>query len=759
MALTDDIAGAGALPWWQQAWPDGPPGMAPMPPPVTDELAGAPPAPSPVDAAPLLPFAAPPSGPEDQPLAIPPPVDVAPPLPYGAEPGAPPPTPAPAPVPDAITGGAAPGTPHDVALDQATPALPEEYKTYQEVGAELARDPYKAAAAQLDLDARRQDFEAKRQSEIDRADAQREANNYFNYQQAMQRSQAARDKLMADSDRLANTKTDRGRWYNGNDTIGRAGTFLAAIAGGLIAGTTGGDGHNHAMDWIDKQVNADVDAQQADIRNRGTELQRQQGLLQEQGAADLDAYHQAEVVRVAGYKRALGDLQTQAQQFDPRSTRALGYAKLMSDVSGRIQMAGDAYQKAQLDQEFKRAETMDKYASMAKSSAEIRKLNAETAKITSKSGAGGAAVPGAHGDYKVPLMLDDPFTHEPLFAKYSLGKEEDAARHKEAGTTIQEYKQLRSITNEMIQLAADGKGWDEVLTGGRTRTTKGERYDNLRNTAVSITAKLNDGKTGIGILVLNEKLIPERKTSLSLADTGELLRDFQRDGDERLASTLDTAGIDSSGILKHARQASQPAPSVDADERERVARENAASHPSDPDAQAELHSADYHASLAHATAENAQTLVNNFAKATPITRLAPRKEAGTGDEFSAVADANKNIENYNALLGKFHEEVADKSYLDGVDKKKAGDVQAAERRRTDQLRKLAADVGSSHSLAVDSLQRALDARKQTDAILRGGRPAQVPRGPNSALPDVPPELTLGPSQSMRSEQPKRKGKH
>jgi len=354
MALTDDIAGAGAMPWWQQAWPDGPPGMGPVPPPVTDELAGAPPAPPPVDAAPPLPFAGPP-GPEDQPLSIPPPpVDAAPPLPYGAEPVAQPPPPAPA--PDAIAGGIAPGTPHDVALDQAQPALPEEYETSRELAADYMRDPYKAAAAQYDLDNRRQDFVAQQQAKIDLEDAKQQTASYFNYQQAMARSQAAREKLNADSDAIANTRLDRGRWFNNLDTIGRAGTWLAALSGGLVAGTTGGNGHNQAMDWIDKQVSADVDAQQADLRNRGTELTRKQGLINDQSAADADLYHQAEVMRLAGYKRALASLQTQQQQFDPRTTRSLGIAQVMNGVAGRIQQVQDAYQKADLDNQIKQGE-------------------------------------------------------------------------------------------------------------------------------------------------------------------------------------------------------------------------------------------------------------------------------------------------------------------------------------------------------------------------------------------------------------------
>lgn len=385
-------------------------GGAIPPPPVDSDLLGAPqgglvpaiaPQPdlaqaTPLDAAPAVDSGGPPGPPPpidssllgSQSQGVPAPLapldvpqDLPPPPPYGAPALAPPPaavrdlpditvtTEQPGEfTPDALTGAG-----ERLGRGQLVPAgpnlTPEQH--YQQTVAQYAADPFNIpdageqqrylndlalrdpgafAAAQLKHENDRQQFINRRRQEIAEADYQAQRQAIEDKRKADEITQKKLDALIADSDRLAKTKIDR---TGGLDTGQKIAGILAAFVGGLVQGKTGA-ARNAGLDALEATINRGIEAQRAEIAAQQQGIASKRNALSEELARHGDAYHAQDVLRIAYYNKAIGQLQFEAQNYDPRGTTALRIAQTTQDIQARRAAAIQTASQRNFENELKR---------------------------------------------------------------------------------------------------------------------------------------------------------------------------------------------------------------------------------------------------------------------------------------------------------------------------------------------------------------------------------------------------------------------
>lgn len=231
-------------------------------------------------------------------------------------------------------------------------------KPVEQAGVELGQDPVKLAIAEQDY-ARRQHDWANEQAQIERnRDQMRAEENYARQREVQLKTQADMDKLNADAAALANTKIDDKRWFKNASTGQKIGAWVAAIVGGLVSGRTGGP--NTGLQNILKMIDDDVDAQKFELQNKQQALGARRSVISDNYARSGDMFRAAESYRMASYDRTIANLQSQAQQFDPRSARAIEIGKLIQGVAAQRQAAAMAAQDRYLKTNTAHAELQGK---------------------------------------------------------------------------------------------------------------------------------------------------------------------------------------------------------------------------------------------------------------------------------------------------------------------------------------------------------------------------------------------------------------
>lgn len=217
----------------------------------------------------------------------------------------------------------------------------------EQAGVELGQDPVKLAIAEQDF-ARRQREWADEQAQVERnRDQMRADENYARQREVQIKTQTDMDKLNAEAVALANTKIDDKRWFKNASTGQKIGAWVAAIVGGLVSGRTGGP--NTGLQNVLKMIDDDVEAQKFDLQNQQQAIGARRSVIADNYARSGDMFRAAESYRMASYDRTIANLQSQAQQFDPRSARAIEIGKLIQGVAAQRQ----ASQAAALDRYYK----------------------------------------------------------------------------------------------------------------------------------------------------------------------------------------------------------------------------------------------------------------------------------------------------------------------------------------------------------------------------------------------------------------------
>lgn len=325
-----------------------PPGV---PPPVADELGGAPPLPAAIT--------------EPAPAADP-----------AAFAGLTAPTGPAAPLPDAITGaGGMPATGSIDGVPYAATLTPEQHYAQTVAGFgpggdpfdaegkltsgddaerqrylnELAmRDPAKfAEIVQRRADAKATRFAA-RQLELSNRDFDTQQANLRAKQEADKVSNAKVDTLLADSQRIADTKIDPAGGVHGARLV--AGV-IASIIGGLYQARHGGS--NMGLDALNATIARGIDAQKADLANQREGIGVRRSILAEEMRRHGDAYQAAETLRLAALKHADDLLAIEQQNYDPRGTTALKIAGVRAGIAAQKEQAVAAYKQKAFENDLK----------------------------------------------------------------------------------------------------------------------------------------------------------------------------------------------------------------------------------------------------------------------------------------------------------------------------------------------------------------------------------------------------------------------
>jgi len=169
-----------------------------------------------------------------------------------------------------------------------------------------------------------------------------QAANIKLYQEAQQKAAADSAQREADAKKLAAQPI--GHHIGIMEGIARV--VLGAI-GGAMSQYTGG--HNLALEQFQKNVDEDVANQTANQANQWKGLDGRKTAISDELARHGDLYRAQETVRLAAYDRALGDIQTKAQDYDPAGTTA----QRMADAHGQISAMRQKTIDTAAEQDFK----------------------------------------------------------------------------------------------------------------------------------------------------------------------------------------------------------------------------------------------------------------------------------------------------------------------------------------------------------------------------------------------------------------------
>lgn len=175
-------------------------------------------------------------------------------------------------------------------------------------------------------------WQAAQQLEVARRAQQSAEENLRMYQQAFAKAQADSAQREADAKRLASTKIEH--HIGIGEAIARV--VLGAI-GGMAAQSTGG--HNLALEQFQKNVDEDLSNQRASLESQWKGLDQRKGAIADELGRHGDLYRAQETVRISSYDRALQDLQTKAQDYDPNGTTAQRIASTTQQIGGMRQKA------------------------------------------------------------------------------------------------------------------------------------------------------------------------------------------------------------------------------------------------------------------------------------------------------------------------------------------------------------------------------------------------------------------------------------
>lgn len=268
-----------------------------------------------------------------------------------------PPAPLPPPV-DAISGGPPPtgSTPTPEQAYQAVttnadnPLAIADPALRQRALNEIAqRDPQKFAEIMLrHEDDRRKFLEARRIETINR-DYDEQIANLKMRQEADRITQQKTEELLADSQRIANTKIDPTGGVTG---LRRVAGVIGAIVGGIVQGQTG-SARNAGMDALNDTINRGIEAQKADLENQRAGIGFRRSALADEYARHGNMFQATETVRLAALKHADDLFAIEQQNFDPQGTMGLRIAATRAGIAAEQQKGVQAYQQKRFDNEIK----------------------------------------------------------------------------------------------------------------------------------------------------------------------------------------------------------------------------------------------------------------------------------------------------------------------------------------------------------------------------------------------------------------------
>jgi hypothetical protein len=513
---------AGAVP------PDAPPQLGEMPP----EYVG-PGAQTPVPAlpgVPALPFAL---GDQAQPPPLPPP----PTDPNAALPA--PPAPDAAADPQLAMYGVpsvpAPTTVDAVSDAGATPPAdalsPEKADEQQQLY--YATHPFARARDEGEAQAAAQQQARTEKLKADAADQTQAATNLANVTKARQDAAAARAQAEADAKKIATV--DPAHWMN-SSTYNSVTGVIAAALGGL--GQMQNGGRNIGLEQLNKNIDRDIEAQQVNIQKQRADISQRLSNTAANVADSEANYIDQEKYRAGVYQRAMDEIQTRMQDYDPRGSTNRALGAQYAAIAGAQQISLDKIGELDFNRRIKTLETVGKYTEQM---AGARKSIAEAAKLEAKLGAGEGPTLKPYGVVYPSLNEVPPKLVHLAFALPTGGvilasNEKNA---EQAAALGEAYKAADVDLNRMQQIAiernnarsAGGQVWSHWKDTGE------HEFDQLVIDFANTYGTTIHGGRPIPAGTLDEvmKVMPELKGVIDGGDTVKEIDNFRNDFDNRMA--------------------------------------------------------------------------------------------------------------------------------------------------------------------------------------------------------------------------------
>lgn len=211
------------------------------------------------------------------------------------------------------------------------------------------RNPAKFADLQLQHEDARRREDAARRAEIANKNYDDQMANLRAREAARAKVQQQTDQVMAEAQRLYDEKIDP---TGGLDTGQKIAGVLSSIVGGLVQGRTGA-ARNAGLDSFNDLVNRGIEAQKATLANRRSMLEFKRSALGQAYERTGDMFVAAESVRQAAYTHAIGMLDADMQNWDPRGTQAMRRASLRAKMITDQAQSLHKFQIEQHDRDMK----------------------------------------------------------------------------------------------------------------------------------------------------------------------------------------------------------------------------------------------------------------------------------------------------------------------------------------------------------------------------------------------------------------------
>lgn len=428
------------------------------------------------------------------------------------------------------------------------------YKTHPEA---LARDSVNAEVA------KRSAYVAE-QAKANLADAKQAQADWDRHQRAIAKTAQDSARVQQDATVLANQKIDPDQHLG----IGRSILNVVALTLGGVA-SSGSGGRNLALEQLNKAIDNHIATQKDDLANQWRAISVRKEGIADDAAREADNYREATTIRVGTYQRAMNDLATKMQDFDPRGSQVRELGAQYQQIASAQGQALQAFQQKQLDNHLKVEGAYQKQQEIDETAREhdLAHQAAEDKLAARSKGGSGTGVGGLttapNQAYAVPTGFFDPFdAGQPVIGKRQIGgKGEDPKERNELATQLQTYKKGTDLITKMRgiadELGGGGKGIAESVWKGR-RSTLGAQYDAAKEELTSILTKAIGDRPTSGQLELQAHRIPDRKTVFEAADPGALLGDQQDALDHAFSTDLDTVGVNAAPIISNARKSYQP---------------------------------------------------------------------------------------------------------------------------------------------------------------------------------------------------------
>lgn len=134
---------------------------------------------------------------------------------------------------------------------------------------------------------------------------------------ATEKADADTKQVLADAQRVANTKVNPDRYMQNRGIGGTIRDVASTILMGL-----GGDAQM-GLNMLNQRIDRDIAAQKDDIANQWAGIKTRGGAIADEYARHGDLYRASETYRIAAYQGAINDIQSQMQLYDPAGSTAI----------------------------------------------------------------------------------------------------------------------------------------------------------------------------------------------------------------------------------------------------------------------------------------------------------------------------------------------------------------------------------------------------------------------------------------------------